>query len=1091
MVDSSELPDLQAIDRGLKDFQQHTAIAAFEQLYQREASSRRFLIADEVGLGKTLIARAVIARALHHLWRQVRRIDVLYICSNADIARQNIKRLNVLGREDAALPTRITLLPIQLPDLEKHRINFISLTPSTSFDLKSNLGRQRERILLYWLLQPVWKFSGRAPMNVFQGGATAEHFRRKLTDFPARFPIERTVQKAFRSALQERICRERSQGERTLRQRFKWLCEQFHRQNARSITREAKQERSRFIGDLRNLLAESCVQVLEPDLIILDEFQRFKHLLTDADDASLLAKKLFAYSDETSNVRVLLLSATPYKMYTLSEESETDDHYSDFIATLGFLFNDSRRTQEFQVLLREFRHEVLRLDGGATDRLEEIKAAMETRLRTVMARTERLAVSSDRDGMLTEIAPRDVQLAPEDLLAYCELQRVAHELALPDTTEYWKSSSYLLNFMEDYKLKQSFRDALTDGARRAALSRALTGARHLLLSWQAIEQYRRIDPRNARLRGLLNQTVESEWWKLLWLPPALPYYPLEGPFAELASIRLTKRLVFSSWRVVPKVISTILSFEAERRAVQLQDAQAVNTPEEREKRAFQLLRITVQAGRLTGMPVLALMYPSTVLTQDYDPLALTRAWKGEEPISLASLRRAIVTDLSRRLLPIVASYTGDGRIDEQWYWAAPILLDAHYEPEATADWFASEDLASRWSGGEGGPDHAWVEHVQRARDAARGRLELGRPPEDLAHVLADLALAGPAICTLRAFGRATTSTIGRNPVARTAAAATGWAFRSLFNRPEVASLLRGLKPLEPYWRRILDYCAEGGLQAVMDEYVHVLKDSRGLLAGLSDNGYDELAQSISEALTMRASVLAVDDIRVADGRLLDPITQRFPSRFAMPFGRYKDDEGVDTVPSRGQKVREAFNSPFWPFVLTSTSVGQEGLDFHWYCHAVVHWNLPANPVDLEQREGRVHRYKGHAVRKNLAARHAHAVFESAGKDPWDIVFDQGRKTRRDGESDLVPFWIYPLDNGAKIERYVPSLPLTRDRQLLEALRRSLAVYRMVFGQPRQEDLVRYLLRYVPQEELHSLVERLRIDLTPPSGNVRISTLEIN
>ena len=65
-------------------------------------------------------------------------------------------------------------------------------------------------------------------------------------------------------------------------------------------------------------------------------------------------------------------------------------------------------------------------------------------------------------------------------------------------------------------------------------------------------------------------------------------------------------------------------------------------------------------------------------------------------------------------------------------------------------------------------------------------------------------------------------------------------------------------------------------------------------------------------------------------------------------------------------MRTAFNSPFWPFVLATTSVGQEGLDFHQYCHAVVHWNLPANPVDLEQREGRVHRYKGHAIRKNIA-----------------------------------------------------------------------------------------------------------------------------
>ncbi len=35
-------------------------------------------------------------------------------------------------------------------------------------------------------------------------------------------------------------------------------------------------------------------------------------------------------------------------------------------------------------------------------------------------------------------------------------------------------------------------------------------------------------------------------------------------------------------------------------------------------------------------------------------------------------------------------------------------------------------------------------------------------------------------------------------------------------------------------------------------------------------------------------------------------------------------------------------------------------------HSIVHWNLPSNPVDLEQREGRIHRYKGHALRKNIA-----------------------------------------------------------------------------------------------------------------------------
>ena len=32
----------------------------------------------------------------------------------------------------------------------------------------------------------------------------------------------------------------------------------------------------------------------------------------------------------------------------------------------------------------------------------------------------------------------------------------------------------------------------------------------------------------------------------------------------------------------------------------------------------------------------------------------------------------------------------------------------------------------------------------------------------------------------------------------------------------------------------------------------------------------------------------------------------------------------------------------------------------------MHWNLPSNPQDLEQREGRINRYKCLAIRRNLA-----------------------------------------------------------------------------------------------------------------------------
>ena len=1073
----SELPDLHQIEQGLKDFQLRTARAVFRQLYLRKRSTHRFLVADEVGLGKTLIARAVIARTLHHLWDKVERIDVVYICSNADIARQNIKRLNVLGDEGKILPTRITLLPIQLHDLNKSRINFISFTPGTSFDLKSSLGVAQERLLLYWLLKPIWKYTGTAPMNVFQGGVQTKRFRRQIKAFSEKHKIDRTLANEFRRTLREHIREQRTNGETDLRERFDWLCQEFCRSDSR-ISKDARWGRSALVGELRSLLAQTCVRMLEPDLIILDEFQRFKHLLSGEDEASVLARKLFEYSDETTDVRVLLLSATPYKMYTISEEGGDEDHYSDFIDTLGFLCRDNKKVNKFSELLREYRYELLRFNDKSPARLEALKSEIQTWLRRVMARTERLAVTDDRAGMLTQIAPKDVQLLPGDVLAYVELQAIARMLEMPNTIEYWKSSSYLLNFMEDYKLKRTFHDALEIGDKRQELTQALRKAKHLLLSWKDLENYDALDPGNARLRGLVKQVIDSEMWQLLWLPPSLSYYELGGAFQNHSNIHITKRLIFSSWRVVPKVVSTILSYEAERHAVRLFEPDAINTVSERERRGSTLLlRIAMSNGRPTGMPVLALMYPSISLARRYDPLELARDNKSGSLLALDEIRALIRGDIDRRLGDIHIPLDSEGRIDEQWYWAAPILLDRHYYPQATREWFEQPDLVIQWSGEGSAGEDAWYEHVERALQLLDGELTLGRPPEDLADVLTEFALGGPAICALRALDRFTGPTLSRDLEARNAAAKIGWAFRSMYNRFEVAALLRGLKQTEPYWRRVLEYGAEGGLQSVLDEYVHVLKDSLGMIGDEPARMCTDLAEAIQRAIMVRASALSVDNIQPIRGGV-DVSTHRLPSRFAMPFAQGSDDEGDDTAASRAQKVREAFNSPFWPFVVTSTSIGQEGLDFHWYCHAIVHWNLPGNPVDLEQREGRIHRYKGHAVRKNLCLIHGRHVLESRKKDPWLAVFDAACKARCDGENDLVPYWIYPVEGGARIERHVPSLPLTRDRQLLIALRRSLAVYRLVFGQPRQDDLVEFLLRHVPKEQLDDLVKGLRIDLSP-------------
>src|ERR1017187_8646316 len=107
---SAELLSVDASLSGLKDFQRCTVDYVFNRMYLDAKPARRFLVADEVGLGKTLVARGIIAHAVEHLQRKkVERVDILYICSNATISQQNLNRLNDRNQETSLLTTRLTL----------------------------------------------------------------------------------------------------------------------------------------------------------------------------------------------------------------------------------------------------------------------------------------------------------------------------------------------------------------------------------------------------------------------------------------------------------------------------------------------------------------------------------------------------------------------------------------------------------------------------------------------------------------------------------------------------------------------------------------------------------------------------------------------------------------------------------------------------------------------------------------------------------------------------------------------------------------------------------------------------------------------
>ena len=319
-------PDVATILKPLRPFQRRTVEHAFRRLFVAKDSTARFLVADEVGLGKTLVARGVIARTVEFLWDVVERIDVIYLCSNSSIARANLPKLQIgdADQRSVGLATRLTMLATQLasPDgqsgLAGNKLNFVSFTPGHLRSIWATPPvRQRERQVLFHLLLPCFRSRRTALMNLLQGWITRkDHWRWRLQNEAC--PIEPTIRECFVAAFREQAD---LQGE------LRSLFDTWFFRYRQSWPHEAQHRRDRAISQLRRLLADVCVHALEPDLVIVDEFQRFKSLLESRadrqDPAAELAQKLFsAKAHDGQRVRTLLLSATPYKLYTADAEIE-------------------------------------------------------------------------------------------------------------------------------------------------------------------------------------------------------------------------------------------------------------------------------------------------------------------------------------------------------------------------------------------------------------------------------------------------------------------------------------------------------------------------------------------------------------------------------------------------------------------------------------------------------------------------------------------------------------------------------------------------------------------------------------------------
>jgi hypothetical protein len=102
---------------------------------------------------------------------------------------------------------------------------------------------------------------------------------------------------------------------------------------------------------------------------------------------------------------------------------------------------------------------------------------------------------------------------------------------------------------------------------------------------------------------------------------------------------------------------------------------------------------------------------------------------------------------------------------------------------------------------------------------------------------------------------------------------------------------------------------------------------------------------------------------------------------------------------------------------------------------------------------------------------------STQKELFEIAENQECKIPK--KPEIIPYWYTEVDEGLKIERNVPLLPFSKDVMIYEELISILALYRLTFGQPRQEELLHAIQNNnAKKEDIKDLYDKLLIRLSP-------------
>ena len=295
---------------------------------------------------------------------------------------------------------------------------------------------------------------------------------------------------------------------------------------------EARLQRNRVIGELRQLVARVCIDALEPDL----GYPRRVSALQAAHGAGSrrAGAPLPSLRSRCSTPRPQRVSLCGHcssqrrrtSCIRLMQRSSTR-------IIIGI--SSTRRVSSCgttRIRVDGLRREIVRFgtalkratDGDMTDVVES-RDVVQSTLRTVMARTERVVASEAHDAMVEEPEVK-LTITSRDIRQYVAADSIFRGVDARDPIAFWKSAPYLLHFMHGYKFNSQLDEAITSSPKKIA--DLLRQHAESVLHEADLHAWSELDPGNAKLRDLARDLLDGGFWRLLWMPPTVPYWLLGG-----------------------------------------------------------------------------------------------------------------------------------------------------------------------------------------------------------------------------------------------------------------------------------------------------------------------------------------------------------------------------------------------------------------------------------------------------------------------------------------------------------------------------------------------------------------------------------